>query len=220
MFIKRRWVAVFTVGMVISFSAGARSSTVTLTTFETTGLSGWEEKSFKNQTRYQLIRQTGALVLNAVAEASASVLYNKKEISLLATPILNWSWRVEQTYGKINEQSKQGDDYPARIYVVAKTGPFPWNTLALNYVWSSSSEKGQHWPNAYTEKAHMIVLRSGEEDTKQWVTEKRNIRQDFKTYFDKDIETIHGVAIMTDSDNTGKTGEAFYKDLYFTEEGS
>ncbi|MCG8383448.1 MAG: DUF3047 domain-containing protein [Gammaproteobacteria bacterium] len=210
--------AVFTVGIVISFSAGANGNRITLTAFKTTGLEGWEEKSFQNQTRYQLIKEADDLVLNAVAEASASVLYNERELSLLDTPILNWSWRVEQTYGKINEQSKQGDDYPARVYVVAKTGPFPWNTLALNYVWSSNSEKGQHWPNAYTEKAHMIVLRTGDGEAKQWLVEKRNIRQDFKTYFDKDIETIHGVAIMTDSDNTGKTGEAFYKDLYFTEE--
>ena len=189
---------------------------IAISNFASDGIKGWEEKSFVGQTDYSVVEKAGEQVLYANAKASASVLYFEKEISLKATPFLNWSWQVENTYGAIDEQTKAGDDYPARIYVVAKTGLFPWNTLALNYVWSSNAAKGQHWPNAFTEKAHMITLQSGDGQKQQWVSEKINVLADFKTYFNADIETINGIAIMTDSDNTGKEAAAFYKKIFFS----
>lgn len=201
-----------------NFPSVVSADNLPISNFGHDGIKDWEEKKFVDQTHYSVAEKEGEQVLFANAKASASVLYLEKEISLETTPFLNWSWQVENTYGAIDEQSKEGDDYPARIYVVAKTGPFPWNTLALNYVWSSSAVKGQHWPNAYTEKAHMITLQSGDRQKQQWITEKRDVLADFKTYFDTDIKTINGIAIMTDSDNTGAEASTFYKKIFFSSE--
>jgi len=52
--------------------------------------------------------------------------------------------------------------------------------------------------------------------TGTWVTEKRNVREDFKKLFGKDITSIDAVAIMTDTDNSGLRARAAYGDIYFT----
>ena len=41
------------------------------------------------------------------------------------------------------------------------------------------------------------------------------MREDFRRYHGKDVETLDGVALMTDTDNSGTEGRAWYGDLAF-----
>ncbi|MES9927398.1 MAG: DUF3047 domain-containing protein, partial [Candidatus Thiodiazotropha sp. 6PDIVS] len=47
-------------------------------------------------------------------------------------------------------------------------------------------------------------------------SERRDIKQDFKTFFGEDVTEIDVVAIMTDTDNTDSTATAWYGDIYFS----
>jgi hypothetical protein len=187
-------------------------------TFSTQGLMGWEETSFVGNTQYQIVEMDGVPVLKAESRASASGLTFETEVDLEKTPYLYWRWRVENTLTNIDERTKQGDDYPARLYVVKKGGLLPWRTRAVDYVWSSNQPQGSSWPNAYTDKAQMLALRSGNEDLGQWVTERRNVREDFQRLFGEEITTVDVVAIMTDTDNSGGHAVAFYGDIHFAAE--
>ncbi|MEE9342631.1 MAG: DUF3047 domain-containing protein, partial [Gammaproteobacteria bacterium] len=164
--------------------------------FSTATLDAWAEKSFVGKTDYTLVEEGTEKVLQAFCDKSASILYREIDIDLLETPWLNWSWKISSTYGDIDEKNRKGDDYPARIYVVIKTGIFPWNTFALNYVWSSSSAEGTSWKNPYTGNASMLAVQSGEKEIGQWVNERRNVLADIQQYIDKDISSLSGVAIM------------------------
>ncbi len=183
--------------------------------FSRMDLSGWDEKSFSGTTDYKIASEEGQKHLQANANAAASALFKKIKVDLNETPYLNWSWRVDKSLTPINEQTKQGDDYAARIYVIVKRGLMPWKTNALNYVWSSNVQPPVSWPNAYTEKAVMIPLRN-QNDSDSWKVEKVNVKQDFKKYFGLDIDRIDGVAIMTDTDNSQSQAIASYGDIYFT----
>ena len=127
-------------------------------------------------------------------------------------------WKIENTFENINERTKEGDDYPARLYVVFSGGLFFWQTKALNYVWSSNEEVGVSWPNAYSSNAVMIAVQSGVEKVGKWVKQKRNIREDFRRYFGRDVKEVHAVAIMTDTDDTNGNMLAYYGNIYFTSE--
>lgn len=43
-----------------------------------------------------------------------------------------------------------------------------------------------------------------------WVTERRNIRDDFRRYFGLDLESINAIAILTDCDDLATTAKAWY----------
>ena len=65
----------------------------------------------------------------------------------------------------------------------------------------------------------MIVVESGAEKVNQWVTEERDILEDYRRAFGEDPFLISGVAIMTDTDNTGESAVAYYGDIIFNKKG-
>lgn len=184
--------------------------------FPDESLTSWEEKSFTGQTKYELVPIAGQTILKASTDQSASLLYKEKTINLEDTPWLEWTWKVDSVYENIDERSKSGDDFPARLYVAVKKGFLPWNTVAINYVWSSNQLNGSIWKNPFTEKSIMIAVQAGDEMTGQWVTQRRNIVEDFKQLFNIDITKISGYAVMVDGDNSGQKSTAYFGQIDFT----
>jgi hypothetical protein len=186
--------------------------------FSHNDLAGWEAKSFKGETRYSLSDDKGMRVLRADSHAAASGMFREIKVDLTQTPILNWSWKTGQVFKGIDEQGKEGDDYPVRVYVIFSGGLFFWKTRAINYVWSSNQPVGSTWGNAYTDSARMIAVESGREKVGQWVGEKRNILADFRTQFGEGVEFADAVAVMTDTDNSGQKATGWYGDIWFSAE--
>ncbi|MBD9357309.1 DUF3047 domain-containing protein [Methylomonas albis] len=187
--------------------------------FSRNTLEGWEQKSFKGETIYGLQAIDGVSVLTADSRAAGSGMFKEKRIDLEQTPFLNWSWRIGNRLTGLNEQSKPGDDYAARVYVVVKGGLAFWQTKAINYVWAGNTKKDTVWPNAFAgDHAMMLALRGPEASLNVWQTEKRNVRDDFKKLFGEDITAIDAVAIMTDTDNGGGQAAAAYGDIWFSKD--
>ncbi len=199
---------------------------------------GWEALEFKNQknhTRYSLITDEGTVVVRADSEASSSGLIRKISIDPSVYPIVRWRWKVMNTFAGGDVTKKSGDDYPARLYITFAYDPseagflerLKYNSVkliygdyppagALNYIWASKAPKGTVTPNPYTDKVMMIVVESGGESIGQWINEARNVVEDYINAFGVRPPRISGVAIMTDTDNTGSSGVAFYGDITFS----
>jgi hypothetical protein len=84
---------------------------------------------------------------------------------------------------------------------------------ALNYIWANRIPKGEEIANAYTDRAQMVAVESGEEKVGQWLCEERNIYEDYLSLFGEAPPRLSGVAVMTDTDNTGESASASYSDL-------
>lgn len=180
----------------------------------------WAPHSFSGTTVYEQVDVDGTPAVRAqCTEATASGLFRRETIDLTETPILEWRWRVDAVFDGIDETQKRGDDYPARLYVVDERRIAIWRTRALNYVWASQQPQNSDWPNAFASQAHMIAVRSGAPDEAgAWVTERRNVREDFKRYHGEDKTSINAVAIMTDCDNAGQQATAWYGEIRFLPE--
>jgi len=202
---------------------------------------GWKPLTFKKiekHTVYSIVEDSGAVVVRAFAEASASGLTRDIKIDPKEYPVVQWGWKVSNVLKKGNVRTKEGDDYPARIYITfefvpSKLGFFEkakYKTVkllygqypplgAINYIWESKAPTGTIVPNPYTDRVKMIVVESGETKLNQWVDEKRNVYEDYKRTFGGEPPKISGVAIMTDTDNTGETATAYYGDIVFKKAG-
>ena len=181
---------------------------------------GWEERSFEGKTRYQLkMDDTRGTVLHALSQGSASVFGKRMKVDLTKTPYINWSWKIDNRLDGINETTKSGDDFAARIYLVKTEGLFGRKSKAVNYVWSSNQSIGSSWGNAYQPKnSKMVAVRGIENETGQWVSEKRNVAMDFRQLFNSNTTTVDLIAIMSDTDNSGLTVSASYGDIFFSSE--
>ncbi|GLS91254.1 hypothetical protein GCM10007916_23230 [Psychromonas marina] len=181
-------------------------------------LDSWQLKKFDGNTHYQIVTDevNGKQVLMADSHNSASGLYKEQRIDLQKTPYLHWSWKTDKLYSALNENEKQGDDFVARIYIVIDGGVFFWKTRALNYVWSSTSEKHRSWKNPYTANAIMFSVESGDQNLGQWINYQRNVRNDLKVMHGIEVRYIDAVAVMTDTDNSGQHATSYYGDIYFS----
>ncbi len=184
----------------------------------------WKQRVFKGKSEYLPVVVDQRSALQATTNASASLLFRQQTIDLKSTPILEWTWKITNTFASNVSQSTQertrgGDDFPARIYVVFRNGPLPGDAMAINYIWASSSPVGTYWPNPYQSNAIMMVVESGEQRAGTWVTHKRNVAEDFKQLFGEDISTLHGYAVMVDGDNTGNTTTSWFDNLSFSAAG-
>lgn len=217
-----------------SFSSGAQtapslsSSTPSLliADFSTENLKDWQSKSFVGETEYTIVQIDDKTALKAHSKHSASGLAKETRIDLLKTPFVNWSWKINHGLPGLNEITKDGDDYAARLYVVKSGGWKVWNTIALNYVWSSNQPAGSTWNNAFVgDNAKMFSVKGKEATVGVWATEKRNVYQDLILMFgdkgtDKDNQEAYryldAVALMTDTDNSQLEATAYYSDIYFS----
>ena len=197
----------------------------------------WEPLIFKKieqHTRYDLVTDEGVVVVRAVSEAAASGWIRKIQIDPMAFPILEWRWKVRNVLEKGDVTRKEGDDYPARIYITFAYDPSKLSfmdrvkykaaklmygeyppTGAINYIWGNHVAVDTIVPNPYTDRAMMIAVESGTGKIDQWVSQKRNLLEDYRKAFHTDPPPISGVAIMTDTDNTGESATAYYGDIVF-----
>jgi hypothetical protein len=177
--------------------------------FESEGLTGWEAKSFKGETGYRLVKEAGRTVVHATSTDSASGLIRRISFQPAKHRYLRWSWKIAGTVKGGDERSKRGDDYAARLYVVFK-GRYFWQTKAVNYIWANRLAKGDSVQNAFTANARMIAVESGNEKAGQWLSEERDLLGDYRALFGEEPQRADAIAIMTDTDNTGGTAEAWY----------
>ncbi len=184
-----------------------------------TSLDQWEIREFAGASTYELTELDGTRVLQASTNGAAAVLYRQQTIDISTTPIVRWSWKVDSVYDNASEQEKSGDDFPARVYVVVSTGLLPWETHAINYVFTSSADVGSEWLNPFTDKAMMVAVRSGAESTGQWFCEERNVAEDlaraFPEQFPEPPEELSGYAVMIDGDNGGYSGNSYFGGISF-----
>ena len=197
---------------------------------------GWKPLAFKKipkHTSYEIVKDGGVTIVKAVSEASASGLIKPVVIDPKEFPIVRWRWKIDNVLQHSDVALKEGDDFPARLYITFeydpdkvsfgkklkfKAGQAVFGDIpiaALNYVWDTKAPIGTIVENAYTDFAKMVIVESGTQKVGMWVDEERNIYEDYKKAFGEEPPMINGVAIMSDTDNTKEQATAYYGDIVF-----
>jgi len=204
--------------LLLTLPTAALPAELAVSNFATMGLGGWESKSFKGITDYRIVQEQGRTVVKAVSHAAASGLVKKITFDSRQYRYLRWSWKIASTIKDGDETSRRGDDYAARVYVIFP-GRFFWQTKAINYIWANKLARGKSLPNAYTANAQMLAVESGNDKAGQWLSEERDLLADYRALFGEEPQRAAAVAIMTDTDNTGGTAEAWYGEISLATEG-
>ena len=175
-----------------------------------------KKRKVKGETTWTLGSNESGNFIKAEAEGVGSGLGKEVIIDLNKTPIINITWKIEKDLSGINENSKKGHDFAARVFVVKKTGSTALSNRAVNYVFSSNNEIGKYWRSPYTKKSIDYVLSTTKENLNEWVTVKANVKEHFKLLHDLDVNELNGVAIMTDTDNSKLKAVSYYQNIYFS----
>jgi len=185
-------------------------------------------------TTYRLREWDGVAAVEAHSEKSMTLLTRPVEVDLAKTPILCWRWRIDAALKSADMATKAGDDYAARVYLSFEVPPGTLSVgtrlalglarslrgnsvpdAAINYLWDNRYPVGTWQANAYTDRARMLVLRTGDADALRWVTERRDVGSDFQTAFGHAPAKLTGLALASDTDNTGESAHAGFADFRF-----
>ena len=169
-----------------------------------------------NKTIYTVGTNENGNFIKAVADNAASGLGKELKIDLNKTPFINITWKIEKDLPGIKENTKKGHDFAARVFAVKKTGATPLSNRAINYVFSSNNKIGFNSPSPYTKKSIDNVLSSTQNNLNEWITVKANVKEDFKKFHNLDVNTLDGLAIMSDTDNSKMKAVAYYQNIYFS----
>ncbi|MDB5761451.1 MAG: hypothetical protein JWQ21_446 [Herminiimonas sp.] len=186
----------------------------------------------KKQTRYRLVTEHGRTILHARAVGASSGLMQRVSIDPIEQPWLNWQWRIGSLIATADNYQRDAEDSPARIILgfdgdkdalpfadqilfetarVITGHDFPYATLM--YVWENKAPVGTVIASTRSGRIRMMVAASGPDGIGQWHEFTRNIAEDYEKAFGEKPGRLIGVGVMTDTDNTGETVDAWYGDI-------
>lgn len=165
-------------------------------------------------THYGVVDSDPGPALRARSRSSASALWHPLDLSVPEDAVISWSWKVSATYeGNDRERRKEGDDYPARLFVLFDEPGFEPDGRAICYVWASTEPVGSLYENPYFETVTTIVVASGAREAGGWTSFQRDFVRDYRIAFGDRPTAVTGVAVMVDSDDTARQATTWFGPL-------
>ena len=186
----------------------------------TAGLPGqWKAQSWGSP-NYQNIRIVDdggrpALYMKSVDDSSTINREIKGKVHLNDTPILEWEWKSIVLPKGANSCKKATDDQAGQVFVLWPRFPQEVRSRIIGYVWDTTQPVGTICKSEKTGMVTYIVVRSGSADLNRWVTEQRNVVDDFKRVYGEAPDDPAVLSVAIDSNDTHSTAEAMYGPIRF-----
>jgi len=184
---------------------------------ETALVDGWRHVELEGATEWRLVEVDGEVAIRARAEDTASGLMRRVAFEVPPCSAAQWRWRVDALPADADLRERSGDDVAAAVFFVfgdpLDEGFLPHPVPTLRYVWATGPHPaGEIVDNPYL-PGHVrnVVLESGRERLGRWVTEERDLEADFRRAFGHPPDhPVEGIALFSDSDQTGGSAEAYF----------
>ena len=187
-----------------------------------------------------LVDEDGATVLEVRSRNSAGAAIHRLRAPAEGAT-LAWRWKIDRVVAAADMDTREGDDFAARVYVFFDVPPEElavgerielavarWlygpdlPSAALCYVWDNRHAPGTSAWSAYTDRVRIVVLESGSKRAGEWVAERRDLAADYRAAFGAlaRVPPVSGIAAGNDTDQTGETVTAWFGDFHLdTPEG-
>lgn len=167
------------------------------------GWKAWRGDTDEAKRVYRIQEENGNRYL-AAEDDGASIIIRKELRSWNPReyPILSWRWRARKLPKGGDERIGEKNDSAVAVYVVLDQNFFHI-PKTLKYVWSTTLPAGTEHRRGGIGRPHVIVLQSGPETLRQWVTESVNVYEDFIRVFGKEPpDKAVGIGVLTDGNAT------------------
>ncbi|MFQ5883008.1 MAG: DUF3047 domain-containing protein [Candidatus Methylomirabilales bacterium] len=168
---------------------------------------GWELSENEGEADLALINEEGGQVIRLRSNSSSFSIQKDLDIDLKEAPFLVWEWKVTELPQGGNFSKSDTDDQAAQLILA-----FSWRKF-IAYIWDSTAPKGTmaDAPSPLFRTIKAVVVQSGEGEEGQWITETRNVAEDYKKLFDDEPDKIVGIRIQINSQHTRSQAEAYWR---------
>lgn len=166
---------------------------------------------------FTVVNNEGRRVLRLRSQNESSTVSKDLtgKVKLKETPVLEWSWKVVTLPKGADSRSKHTDDQAAQLYVAWPRFPQAIRSRIIGYVWDTTAPQGLFISSEKTGTVTYVVVRSGPGELGKWLTERRNVVEDYRKIYGEEPENPGLVSIAIDSDDTQSTAESLFGAIVF-----
>jgi len=149
----------------------------------------------------RVVRRDGVSVLCVKSVRSGFIVGTEREVDVSTLRDAAWSWSAETLPKGGNFRESATNDQALQIMFAFDGGK------VVSYVWESTGAvgatgSGLSWQN----DVRVIVLQAGLAKLGTWITEQRNLYEDYRKLFGAAPPRLKGVAVQTNSQKTDSAG--------------
>ena len=178
---------------------------------------GWKGQSWGSpKYDFRVEARDGRNVLHLKSEGDSSAIAKEVKVDARTWPIVQWSWQAVKLPKGGDARKSATDDEAAQIYVVFPRFPSAVRSRIISYIWDTTAPVGSVFKSEKTGLVTYVVVRSGPTDLGKWLTERRNVLEDYtKIYGEAPGEEVGGISILIDSNDTRSSAESFFGEILF-----
>ncbi len=178
---------------------------------------GWKGQNWGSP-KYDLRIETqgGRKVLRAKSQDDSSTISKEAKVNVKDRPILQWSWQAVTLPKGGDARKSATDDQAAQLYVTFPRFPQAVRSRIISYLWDTTAPAGAIFKSEKTGLVTYVVVRSGPAEVGKWVTESRNVLEDYKKiYGEAPGEDVGAISISIDSNDTHSSAESYFGEILF-----
>jgi hypothetical protein len=165
---------------------------------------------------FTVAEEDGRRALHLKSRDDHSTIAKKIRIDLRATPILEWTWKIVGLPAHADIRKKETSDLTGHLLVAWPRFPTLLRTRLIGYAWDTVAPAQTVEKSQKTGAVTFFVVRSGPRDLNRWLTERRNVYEDYRKAFGENPESPQAVVISIDTNDTHSTAAAFIGRIVFT----
>ena len=199
-------------GSCVSVAWGQTTVLVDFSFTQETVPKGWELSVNAGEAQLQLVQDDGKQALRMRSDQASFALQKKIHIALQKSSFLVWDWKVTELPKGGDFRHSGTDDQAAQVIVAFSSSRF------LSYIWDSTAPKGMIASASAPlfKKIFAVVMQSGTQGLGTWITERRNLIDDYKQAYGEEPEVIEGVRIQINSQHTQSRAESYWHSIAVT----
>jgi hypothetical protein len=170
---------------------------------------GWELKEKSGKADISVTKDGDISAVHLLCKNASFSLEKKVDVDIREYPVLTWKWKVTQLPEGGDFRTSQTDDQAAQLFLAFS------KTKVLVYLWDTTAPQGlmHKVPSPPLMSIKAVVVRSGTNDTGKWITETRNVYEDYKKLFGNEPPRLGGVRLQINSQHTKSSAESYFADV-------
>jgi hypothetical protein len=178
---------------------------------------GWKGQNWGSpKYDFRIETQGGRKVLRAKSQDDSSTISKEAKVNLKDRPILQWNWQAVTLPKGGDGRKSATDDQAAQLYVTFPRFPQAVRSRIISYLWDTTAPAGSIFKSEKTGLVTYVVVRSGPAEAGKWVTESRNVLEDYKKiYGEAPGEEVGAISISIDSNDTHSSAESYFGEILF-----
>jgi len=178
---------------------------------------GWKGQNWGSpKYDFRIETQGGRKVLRVKSQDDSSTISKEAKVDVKDRPILQWSWQAVTLPKGGDARKSATDDQAAQLYVTFPRFPQAVRSRIISYLWDTTAPAGSLFKSEKTGLVTYVVVRSGPAEAGKWVTESRNVLEDYKKiYGEAPGEEVGAVSISIDSNDTHSSAESYFGEILF-----